>query len=1058
MEKWIDHFKWKKIVLNLLRLTLVVFIVCMALVIGINVTAVQSYLAGRVIKGIRDKSGTTIRLQSVEIALPNSVQINDLYIQDQMGDTLLCMKSLKVKIGLFGLLRNEISINQAELNNAVINVSRKDTAKGFNYQYLVDLFVRKDQTPLPDSLANQTTPWLFNVEQIHLNQVRLKFTDRPSGVDFKIGLEKFQTVFDKVDLAKRDISIRKFLLKNATAEIALSDSSNNQDSFPAPKKPDEPLQGGEAERYSPITFPGWNIAVRQFLLEETNLRFDQNGAPKREKGLDFRHFSLHKLNAGLRDFQLSRQGVKTTIDQVNCEEDGGFKLARLAGVIAFDKEKAELEDFLLATSSSEIGGGAKIEYSGLEQLTADIGNCIVSVELKKMKVATADVLYFVPDWSKNRYLQALGSSGLSLTASVNGRINDLTIGNIDLSLLKDSRFQAHGKVKGLPDYRKAELDATIDLLTTSKNELFLLAGITAIQGLNLPPSLAITGHAKGTIGSFSADAALASAYGNINADVLYHRRTATSRDSFMVGFTIKDLEAGSLTGNALAGKITASGRVIGSGVDFALPTLSCSAGLTIAEAAYNNHPYSNIILNGSIRNGKVVVDAISDNPGLKFKLAGEANLNGPRKRISTIVDLLNIDLQALHLTETKQEIGTNLSWQLDYSDRFTAETTLELKNSQLRSEGKTIPVRVFHCYAMAATDSLNFHAKTDLAEVNLSGKVNPKDLAKIYLSAYRKYLSLPGDQANYPGTNLRFQAIINKQNNLREYIPQLVKLEVAKLEASYSGTNNQFEMVADLPQLVYGKIRLDSLQLAVSGKNEAVSLDLALAKIAYDSLQIKHIGISEKVAGGMVHSTIQINDALGKPRYLFANEIGYESNAYKISFLPNGLILDGMPWKTLPGNQIQNLAGELLTRQFVFTNGKQSIELVAQDQLQKLRFSAFELKSVANLVSYQGKGNLINGLMSGEIAFSSNDHLPLVNADFKVDQLALLDSVMGMLTCDLQLTQDKLEVMTKLEDKQNNIAVTGQIDHLASKPLLDLKAMLRISEPLHFEKLTLCYL
>jgi len=1051
MRKWVDKLKWKKIVQNLLRLSLVVLIVCLALVIGINIPAVQSFLAGKVIKGIREKSGTAISLKSVAVALPNSVLINNLYVQDLKGDTLICMESLKVKVGLFKLLRNQLSVYSAELDNAVIHLTREDTAQGYNYQYLVDYFVKSGEREKSDTADQVKTIWHFDVEEILLNQLHFTFKDHSSGIDLGIDLEKFHAKVDKIDLSDQLISIQEVLLKNATIKFARSLSAGRGESHLAPGTIPEPLRKGDAKQQSRSYFPDWNISLHQLSVEGSNFMFDQQSDSERN------HLSIHQLNAAVQDIKLSEQGVRSVIDQISFEEGNGLKLKKLKGEIELTKEKVEIQNLQLATSFSEILGDGKIEYSNLESLTSDIGNCHVSIDLKRLKLAASDLLLFVPGLSGNKYFKALASSGLLLSGNVNGRLNDLSIGGLDLSILKETRLQLNGKIKGLPEYKRSSIDATIDRLSTSRGDLFQLVDPNAFKGVNIPHSMNLTGRTIGTMDSFRADATMATSFGKLTAAVFYSQQAVANRDSFEVDFSVNNLNAGAIIGDSLAGRITATGKVAGSGSGFALNSLSCSAGLHILEAEYNNYTYSNLKADGRIYNGLVNVNASSMDSALKFNLAADADLRDPRMKFTTRLDLLKLDLQALKFSKSKLDFQTNLSAKLDFTDHTSAESTVEMNNTQLSGETKAIPLKLIHLHALSEEDSLNFHVQSDLADLNMSGKINPKNLAGIFQSAYKKYLGLPDAGESFPESILYFQATVKSQNIIKGYFPALKNLDIKRLNGSYKGVNNQLNINAEITSVVYDKLHLDSLRLSIHGENDSLSMDFGLAKMAYDSLVLRNLRIKEKVKGGLIISSVQVNDQFGKPKYRFANEIDYKPELYKIRFLPEGLTLNGTPWRIEKENLLQFENGFFTAQQFSFKNGNQSLELQAMGNTKKLRFSEFELSNISNILSFKGKENLINGLLSGEVALTDEGELPLVNADILISQFAMLDSVMGKLSCELKMTREKLDVNAKLEDNQNNISLIGQINQLSGTPNLDLKALLRINEPHHFERLSLGY-
>ena len=112
----------------------------LSLTIALNIPSVQTWLARQVLSEIRAKTGTRLGIQSVKIAFPNTIQLSEVFVQDKSGDTLVYLKSLKADIGLFKLLLNKVSLHDIILDNAVINITRKEKQEGFNYGFLVEQF------------------------------------------------------------------------------------------------------------------------------------------------------------------------------------------------------------------------------------------------------------------------------------------------------------------------------------------------------------------------------------------------------------------------------------------------------------------------------------------------------------------------------------------------------------------------------------------------------------------------------------------------------------------------------------------------------------------------------------------------------------------------------------------------------------------------------------------------------------------------------------------------------------------------------------------------------
>jgi hypothetical protein len=1053
MKEWFDKLKLGKIVRYILRFSLVVFLLCLLLMAAVNLPSVQTFLVGKVIKGIREKSGTMLGLQAIRVSLPNTVQIDNLYVQDQNKDTLVYLGSLKVKIGLFKLFSNKVSIQSVDIEEAVINVSRNDSTAAFNYQFLLDHIVKSGEEQKPDSTQSSASKWIIELDEIHLRQVHLGWSDQMSGLQAGVHLQELHTSFRAFDLTRQLLSIRRIETKNCTVKVALTHPSiGNQPNILQSTATRPPAQQNAAE-LGTIGFPDWNIHVDQLLLENSHVRYDQWEIPAMSKGLDFNHLCLTSLNAGLHDLRISREGVSASLDRLDFGEQSGLQINSLQGEFELSEKRLKIFDLLLKTPSSLVSGNTRLDFSCFGELTSNIGNCNLMADWKEVRMGGKDLLLFLPELQTNAYFKMAEQKGILLSVAAEGAINALDINKIELSLLSASRLQAHGKIKGLPDYRKMELDVSLDQLATCREDLSSILNPSLIGSIQLPGVMHLSGHAVGNIDALRADASFSSSFGGLTATILYGRPARKGEDSLELGFTLDKINAGAFLGNGMLGNITASGKVSGSGITSG--NLSGRGGIEIQLAQINNYDYTNLTVDSRISNKQVRIVASSKDPGLQFNLRAETDLGGVSKQLSAQLELARMDLQVLNLSDRNLILHTDLSAKMSYLNFNSAEATIDLKNTRLLDAGKPLNLEMIQLHALATPDSLRFRLKSDLAEVDIFGKGDPAKLPAIFQAAWHKYFGIPGTGEEFPGCHLSLQAKIKARNIVQNYFPEIKKLDISDLYGDYNSSNNQLSLHAKIPVIEYGKLHLDSLTLAIVGEKETLSMDLGLLQLRYDSLMISNLALKGSMVEGLIHSHFSVSDSTGRPKYLLANEIKLKPDTFAIGFLPEGLLLDGETWKSVNGNLFRLERGVVSTRQFNFSNQGQSFELIAQGENSKLVFKDFELSNLSNVASYKGKQNILNGVLSGELSMSRAGGVPNFHSDLSVQQFALLDSVMGTIKFAAQSSNERLTLHANIENNQNRMTLSGQIDQYLSAPALDLKTELRINELQHFEKLSL---
>ena len=80
---------------------------------------------------------TRFTIGKIDIAFLYRIRLNDVYLEDLSGDTLLYAESLTVGIRHINPLKQEISIGSINLNNALFRLAI-DSARNLNLNYFID--------------------------------------------------------------------------------------------------------------------------------------------------------------------------------------------------------------------------------------------------------------------------------------------------------------------------------------------------------------------------------------------------------------------------------------------------------------------------------------------------------------------------------------------------------------------------------------------------------------------------------------------------------------------------------------------------------------------------------------------------------------------------------------------------------------------------------------------------------------------------------------------------------------------------------------------------------
>ena len=178
---------------------LLYILVCVSVVICLFLIFINMPVGKRVVKNkvqsyLQGKLKTKVSIGSINYSLPNSIELNNIYVEDQKNDTLIFGERIAADISMLKLIWGSTDIQKLDLQNIFLNVNRAEKEAVFNYQFIIDAFAGPKSTV---TKTKDTTALKFNLGKLLLNHVILKFKDKNGGSDFEAGIENLEATLNK---------------------------------------------------------------------------------------------------------------------------------------------------------------------------------------------------------------------------------------------------------------------------------------------------------------------------------------------------------------------------------------------------------------------------------------------------------------------------------------------------------------------------------------------------------------------------------------------------------------------------------------------------------------------------------------------------------------------------------------------------------------------------------------------------------------------------------------------------------------------------------------------
>ncbi|MFV0171101.1 translocation/assembly module TamB [Empedobacter falsenii] len=169
-------------------------------IFSLQLPTVQNFVKNKLVNYLENKIHTKVQLDRVYVDFPNSLVMENLYLQGQDVDTLLSVKKFDVGLDIWQLTKSKADIKSIDLSGVHANVIRKPDGK-FNFDYIINAFVtdEKDESP--------SKPFIISLDKIKLNDIYVSFNDQQAANNIKLHLNSFDTRVKKFDLEQNSYGI-----------------------------------------------------------------------------------------------------------------------------------------------------------------------------------------------------------------------------------------------------------------------------------------------------------------------------------------------------------------------------------------------------------------------------------------------------------------------------------------------------------------------------------------------------------------------------------------------------------------------------------------------------------------------------------------------------------------------------------------------------------------------------------------------------------------------------------------------------------------------------------
>jgi hypothetical protein len=184
--------------------TIVVTIIILLLIvcyIGFRSSKVQSFVSQKAANYLSKKLNTTITIKGVDFRPIKTLILEELYIEDQFGDTLLYTERFNLDISSYNVPNTTISFGLIGLQNATVHLKRFESDSLMNFAFLIDAF--KSEKP-----TTAKTLWEVEIGRLNLKNTTFKYDNQLKDSIYD-GIDYNHIAISDFNLAAKDIYFLK---------------------------------------------------------------------------------------------------------------------------------------------------------------------------------------------------------------------------------------------------------------------------------------------------------------------------------------------------------------------------------------------------------------------------------------------------------------------------------------------------------------------------------------------------------------------------------------------------------------------------------------------------------------------------------------------------------------------------------------------------------------------------------------------------------------------------------------------------------------------------------
>ncbi len=903
------------------RAVIWVILLPILLFLALQLPVVQDALAGFVTRRVSKTLDARVTVAKARLSWLDELTIEDVFIEDKYGDTLLYGGRLEADFNILG----GFTIERITIADTRFQIRRDLGDPETNLTTaLGKLFPPKKEAGNPLNLQLDRVD-LFNITFVQNDSVK--------GQRFDAYLASGVIRFDGLNLPEREIII---------SDMELRQPRLHQTSIPPTPLPealialDSTVQANDSSALM-VRLNSIEIIDGAYLLD--NFRKDPI-APSDISAVDFGRLGMEGIDIELIDASYSNAVFEGALKHLSLEEKSGFVLDRLSVQdLRISPTELQLYDLELVTAESKLSDSLRFRFPSWNAWAEFNDQVRMDINVKRSSVAVRDILYFARKLRFNPFFRDNRKSQITIEGEFSGRVNNLRGRGINLTLDRTTRLAGSFGSRNLARPGSESLNLDLRRLTTNVGTIRrLIPGIPLPENFNRLGNMELSGRFDGFFTNFVAAGELQSQIGgaNFNMALILDDRLPARYNGALA---LTEFDLGAWTDNPQFGNVTFSGGV-SNGIGLEPGVASADLEARIANFTFRGYRYENALIDGRLEerffNGNFEI--ADDN--IDFSFQGEVDFRDSVPTFDFDAAIGELDLQALNLSERPIGLRGNIDLNLIGTNFSEMEGEVALDSFSVRLDTLDIPIERLVARSNFRDGERVVDVDSDIMTGTVVGRFDIEEVSSSltnylveYYPAWTRRLKINRPRRIPEPNRFSFELNIADSKGLNRLLtPQLGELVDISLIGQYDGFENELSAELIAPNAYYGDLRLVDLIVRLNGKRDEGDLDFRV-----DSTFVAGRHLANRVTLNSLFDNQEVNFGityLGDRTNILLDRINLDgsltlpdSQNFELRFEQSDLGLFQQPWTIQEGNYLIFGPQYIDTENFAIRSGRRSIRL-----------------------------------------------------------------------------------------------------------------------------------